>query len=223
MEISIFDVLGPIMIGPSSSHTAGAAKLAYTARKIVGVPFHKVVFYLHGSFAKTYHGHGTDKALVAGALGLKQDSEQLSNSFELAKQEGLFYSFEETELEGRHENTVRMVFTADNGEIHEVTGSSIGGGRILIVNIDGCEVEISGDSPTLIVTQYDKRGVINDISSVLNTNNINIAVMKLTRQGKGDIATTIIETDDDIPPQVVKLISMLPHIISARAITLKEN
>ncbi len=223
MEISIFDVLGPIMIGPSSSHTAGAAKLAYTARKIVGIPFHKVVFYLHGSFAKTYRGHGTDKALVAGALGLKQDSELLSRSFELAEKEGLSYSFVETELEGRHENTVRMVFTMDNGETHEVTGSSIGGGRILIVNIDGCEVEISGDSPTLvIVTQYDKRGVINDISSVLSSNNINIAVMKLTRQGKGDIATTIIETDDLISDRVVKLISMLPNIISARAISLKD-
>jgi len=222
MEISIFDVLGPIMIGPSSSHTAGAAKLAYTARGIVGKPFHKVVFYLHGSFAKTYRGHGTDKALVAGVLGLKQDSEQLSDSFELAAQQGLSYSFEETELEGRHENTVRMVFTTDDGQTHEVTGSSIGGGRIQIVNIDGCEVQISGDSPTLIVTQYDKKGVINAITSVLSGNNINIAVMKLTRQGKGDIATTIIETDDDIPGQVVKLIAMLPHIISAQAISLKH-
>ena len=220
--MNLFDILGPVMVGPSSSHTAGAAKLAYTARKIVGVPFHKVVFYLHGSFAKTYRGHGTDKALVAGALGLKQDSELLSRSFELAEKEGLSYSFVETELEGRHENTVRMVFTMDNGENHEVTGSSIGGGRILIVNIDGCEVEISGDSPTLIVTQYDKRGVINDISSVLSSNNINIAVMKLTRQGKGDIATTIIETDDLISDRVVKLISMLPNIISARAISLKD-
>ncbi len=222
MEISIFDVLGPIMIGPSSSHTAGAAKLAYTAKGIVGKPFHKVVFYLHGSFAKTYRGHGTDKALVAGALGLRQDSELLSESFELAEKQGLSYSFEEVELEGRHENTVRMLFYTDDGETHEVTGSSIGGGRIQIVNIDGREVQISGDSPTLIVTQYDKKGVINDITSVLSGNNINIAVMKLTRQGKGEIATTIIETDDDIPEQVVKLISMLPYIISAQAISPKN-
>ena len=222
MAISIFDVLGPIMIGPSSSHTAGAAKLAYTARGIVGKPFHKVVFCLHGSFAKTYRGHGTDKALVAGVLGLRQDSELLSESFELAEKQGLSYSFEEVELEGRHENTVRMLFYTDDGETHEVTGSSIGGGRIQIVNIDGREVQISGESPTLIVTQYDKKGVINEITSVLSGNHINIAVMKLTRQGKGEIATTIIETDDDIPKQVVKLISMLPYIISAQAISLKN-
>ena len=116
MDISILDVIGPVMIGPSSSHTAGAARLSRTAAAIVGKPFHKVVFGLHGSFAKTYKGHGTDIALLAGAMGIREDDEQLSKAFDLADGCGLSYSFEEIELEGVHENSVCMTFYCDDGD-----------------------------------------------------------------------------------------------------------
>lgn len=220
MNISIFEVIGPVMIGPSSSHTAGAARLARVAREIVGQPFFHVSFGLHGSFAKTFKGHGTDKALVAGALGLFEDDERLSDAFEQARQVGLTYNFYEVELEGMHENSVKFTFSMTDGQFIEVTGSSIGGGQIVIKSINGFETEFTAQSCALIISQYDKKGVISEISRVLADNNINIGIMKLSRETKGEIASCIIETDDLIPQTVVDTLKQIKDVLSVKAINL---
>ena len=130
-EYSVFDILGPVMIGPSSSHTAGAARLGKDARDIVGDDFKAVKFYLHGSFAQTYKGHGTDRALVAGTLGMEPDDEHLRDALNIAKDKGIDFEFIPADLgEDKHPNTVKMVFTMNDGSTKEITGSSIGGGNV---------------------------------------------------------------------------------------------
>ena len=142
MDISIFEAVGPVMIGPSSSHTAGAAKLARAAITIIDEPISHVSFGLFGSFAKTYKGHGTDLALVAGILGLREDDERLTESFSMAQARNITYDFYETELVDVHENSVLMTFTLADGRIRNIVGSSIGGGQILIRKIDGLPLRI---------------------------------------------------------------------------------
>mgnify|MGYP002565457370 CR=1 FL=1 len=211
------------MIGPSSSHTAGAARLARIARLIVAAPFSHVCFALHGSFAKTYRGHGTDRALVAGALGLREDDERLADSFALARQAGLSWEFAEADLGGMHENSVRMTFTLTDGSRQEITGSSIGGGQIVIRSINGFETEYSAQSSALIIRQYDRPGVVSEVSGVLAGHGINIAVMRVSRSARGETAFCIIETDDWIPREVEATLRELPNIISVRAINLIDR
>lgn len=220
MNTSIFKAIGPIMIGPSSSHTAGAAKLAYTARLIVKKPFDHVSFGLHGSFAQTYKGHGTDRALVAGSLGISEDDNRLSNSFELAKKEGITYDFNEIILEGMHENSVKITFTLKDGTQEYVIGSSVGGGMILITNINGFETEFSAQSTTIVISQRDEYGIVNKITSVLAKNRINIGVMRLSRTNKGGTAFCVIETDDIIPEELKAELMKLDQIISVRVINI---
>ena len=208
------------MIGPSSSHTAGAARLARMARLIVAKPFTQVSFGLHGSFAKTYKGHGTDRALVAGALGLWEDDERLGKSFDIAAEKGLSYDFYEIDLDHMHENSVRMTFTCTDGERQEISGSSIGGGQIVISAMNGFDTELSLTSSTLIIFQHDQKGVVSEVSKVLAENDLNIGVMRVSRRSKGDIACCIIETDYDIPPSTVDAIRRLPNIVSAQAVNI---
>ena len=211
------------MIGPSSSNTAGAARLARIARLIVAAPFSHVCFALHGSFAKTYRGHGTDRALVAGALGLREDDERLADSFALARRAGLSWEFTEADLGGMHENSVRMTFTLTDGSRQEITGSSIGGGQIVIRSINGFETEYSAQSSALIIRQYDRPGVVSEVSGVLAGHGINIAVMRVSRSARGETAFCIIETDDWIPREVEATLRELPNIISVRAINLIDR
>lgn len=217
MQVSIFEALGPIMIGPSSSHTAGAARLSRIAAQIAGRSFSRVSFGLHGSFAKTYRGHGTDKALVAGALGLYEDDERLSQSFHLAKERGLRYDFYEIALEGVHENTVKITFYHDDG-ISEIIGSSIGGAQILIREIDGFALDYSAHSAALLLTQRDKKGVISKVTGILADRDINIGVMKVSRRSKGDTAHCILEVDTPIPGDVLAAIRECGDVMQARAI-----
>ena len=218
MNISIFDVLGPVMIGPSSSHTAGAAKLSKAARMIAGGKISHISFGLHGSFAQTYKGHGTDRALVAGALGLEADDEQLADSFELAREIGMGFDFYETELENVHENTVKMTLTMEDGHTTQITGSSIGGGQILITQIDGYDMEISLQLPTIVIMQYDRKGIVTEVSGIMSEHDINIANMKLIRREKGEIACCIIETDEIIPSEVEDSIQKSKNIIYSRVV-----
>lgn len=218
MDISIFDVIGPVMIGPSSSHTAGAAKLAKTARIIVKDEITHVSFRLHGSFAKTGKGHGTDKALVAGALGLSADDESLADSFRLAAKQGISFDFSEEEMENVHENTVRMVFTMKDGSRNEVVGSSIGGGQIKITEINGFVTDMNLQLPTIVLEQYDEKGIVTEVSGIMAEHDLNIANMKLVRRSKGDVACCIIETDDFIPEEIEKSIMENKNVISARVI-----
>jgi L-serine dehydratase len=218
MNLSIFDVLGPIMIGPSSSHTAGAARLARVAALIAGRPVVHASFGLHGSFAKTGRGHGTDRALVAGILGIHEDDERLSSSFEIAKKHNLTFDFYQVELQDMHENSVLFTLTLDNGEKQQIAGSSIGGGQILITRINGFVLSFSAQSPTLLVRQHDQRGVISGISSILARNNINIATMNLSRQSKGMEAFTVIETDQALKASVLDAIRAIDGVHYAQSI-----
>lgn len=218
MEISIFEAIGPLMVGPSSSHTAGAARLGRMAGKLVGQPFSHVDFGLHGSFAKTYQGHGTDLALVAGVLGIYQDDEQLRYAFDIAKERGLTYKFYETEISGAHENTVRMTFHMQDGGTREIIGSSIGGGQIKICSIDGFPLEMSLNMTTLLVLHKDTKGMIYKITRILAANDINIATMKLTRQEKGAMACCVIETDSDITEYVVRELEEITSVHTVKVI-----
>ncbi len=216
----IFDVLGPVMIGPSSSHTAGAEKLGRAARSIAEENIKSVVFYLHGSFAKTYRGHGTDRALVAGILGMEPDDERIKDSFKIAENAGIDVRFVESDLGDVHPNTVRIEITTTDGTLVNVTGSSIGGGNIVVTNINGDTVEFSGEYPVILVKHFDKRGMISKITFALALGNINIATLKVGRTMKGDIATTVIETDNKVSKDVVKELQALDGVLNVKAINL---
>lgn len=223
MDISIFKVIGPVMIGPSSSHTAGAARLGRVAAGIVGGAFDFVSFGLHGSFAKTYRGHGTDRALVAGVLGIFEDDERLKDSFELAEKAGIGFEFYPIELENAHENTVKLTFSMKDGEKQEIIGSSLGGGQIAINSINGFETEISASLSTLVISQNDRSGVISEVSGVLAKNGINIGTMRVSRLAKGLTACCIIETDGWLSADLVDEIKAMPNILSVRAINVDDR
>lgn len=209
---SIFEVLGPIMIGPSSSHTAGAARLGKIARYIANKDIKSVKFYLHGSFAETYRGHGTDRALTAGILGMEPQDENLRYSLVIAKKEGIEIEFIKTNLGNVHPNTVKIEITSSLGMLTSVTGSSLGGGAVIITEINGFHVQITGKYHTLIAKYTDKKGVISTISSILSSNDINIASMKVTRKSKGFEASMIIESDDYISSEIINQIKNLKII-----------
>ncbi len=221
MNISLLDVVGPVMIGPSSSHTAGAAKLAKTARLIYDKPFKKVRFGLGGSFASTYRGHFTDYALVAGAMGMSEDDERLGQSFEIAEKEGVEFVFYPTEIPSNYENTARITFVDENGEEFFVEGASLGGGRILITNINGLACELNATMPTVIVQQQDVKGVVSDVSTILAFNNINIGVMKVSRTSRGDKAFCVIECDDIIPENVIEELRQVNNVLSVVVVNIK--
>ncbi len=202
MNTSIFTVAGPIMIGPSSSHTAGAAKLGRVAKQIVGREFNKVEFYLHGSFEKTGKGHGTDRALLAGVMGICEDDERLPNSFEIAKERGIDFSFDSITLENSHENAVRIIFYMDNEKLSQIEGASIGGGEILITKINGYDVKIRGNLTTIFVRQNDKKGVISHIARILEGASIGGGEILITKINgydvkiRGNLTTIFVRQND---------------------------
>lgn len=217
MSISIFQVAGPVMIGPSSSHTAGAAKLGRIAAKLAD-EFDFVSFGLHGSFAKTGKGHGTDKALLAGVMGIREDDEAIADAYSIADQRKLGYEFHDVELPAIHENSVRISFYKDGGLLCMVDGSSLGGGAVLISRIDDYEVELTGNLPTLFIRQQDKRGVLSHITTVLAEGGINIATMKVSRKNRSEEATCVIEVDDVIDDGIMKGIENYPDIFAVKFI-----
>jgi len=219
MSISIFQVAGPIMIGPSSSHTAGAARLGRIAAKVAG-DFDFVSFGLHGSFAKTGKGHGTDKALLAGVMGIREDDESIAEAYRIADESGLDYEFHEVELPEIHENSVRIAFYKNDELLCQVDGSSVGGGEVLISRIDGYEVELSGNLPTLFIRQQDKRGVLSHITTILAEGGVNIATMKVSRKNRSEEAACVIEVDDVILPEQLKKIENNPNIYAVKFIKL---
>ena len=206
---SVFDVIGPQMIGPSSSHTAGAARLGMVAKKISKGEIMKVSFLLHGSFAKTYRGHGTDKALIAGILGMDPSDENLKYSMEIADEKNLEYEFIETDLGDVHSNTVKIVMVNRDGRKSELIGSSIGGGNIKVIEINGLTVEFAGEYPTLIVRHIDQPSVVANVTKILGNLRINIAFMKVFRQTKGKDAFMIIETDNQISLEIIDKLKLI--------------
>lgn len=212
-SISVFDVLGPNMIGPSSSHTAGADSLAFLAQKMINGPLRKVVFTLYGSFAKTYRGHGTDRALLGGILGFNTDDRRIPDSFRIASERGLEYQFIPNEAaEVSHPNTVDISMTNAAGQTMTVRGESLGGGKIRISKINQVDVDFTGEYSTVIAIHKDTPGVVAHITSCLASENINIAFMKLFREEKGQTAYSIVESDDALPDSVSELIRKNPSV-----------
>jgi L-serine dehydratase len=217
--ISVFDIIGPNMIGPSSSHTAGALRIARLAASIVKHSIVEVKFVLYGSFAQTYQGHGTDRALLGGILGFTTEDYRIKESFAYAQTMGLKYSFEiNTKKQDVHPNTVDILMTDNKGEVTFVTGVSIGGGSAVIKNINGVAIDLSGDYHTLIICHKDLQGTVAYVSNILNDYGINIAFMKLYREKKGDIAYSIIEADQPIALEVIDKIEESKSIINATLI-----
>lgn len=210
--VSLLDIIGPIMVGPSSSHTAGACRLGLLARGLVGGTPHAARIELHGSFARTGEGHGTDKAIVGGLMGFRPDDERLRTALEIADREHLDYRFEKTTIdEEAHPNTVRM--TVERGDRRSVMiGSSLGAGRVLVTEIDGFPVDISGTHDTIVLVAEDVPGSIARIAGILADALINIATLRLTRQRRGGDAFMVIEVDEPPGETVRDAIRALPWV-----------
>lgn len=201
--ISVFDVLGPNMIGPSSSHTAGAAVIAFLAQKMINGPLTRVRFTLYGSFAKTYRGHGTDRALLGGIMGFATDDMRIRDSFTIAKEIGLDFSFEANEMETDvHPNTVDITMENAQGQCMSIRGESLGGGKVMITEINHVKVSFTGEYSAAIVIHQDKPGVAAHITKCLSDRNVNIAFMRLFREKKGHTAYTIVESDGRLPEDI---------------------
>lgn len=210
---SIFDIVGPTMVGPSSSHTAGAVRVGYICQKLFGRPIKHVDFLLHGSFATTYKGHGTDIALVAGILGMNPSNPQIPQAFDLATAQAITWKFSTGDIGDVHPNSVKVTITGVDGSTHYYIGASLGGGKAKIIAIDDLEVNINGDLTTLIAKHSDRPGFVADVSRILANNNINIASMKLFREEKGANAVLVIETDVDIDADSLEALGQVKHLL----------
>ncbi len=213
-NFSVFDIIGPRMTGPSSSHTAGAVRMAHVARHIAGMRVSKAEFVLYGSFAETGKGHGTDKALIAGALGMAPDDARIKDAYRIARELGVQVDVEFSDLPMPHPNTARICIYDEEGHLTQVIGQSVGGGNIMITEINGLNVELTGDYPTLIVQHHDEPGVIAEVSHVLSQLKVNIAFMRVFRHGKGEDAYMTIETDQPITTEMLNMIRALCHSIN---------
>lgn len=212
--MNVFDILGPVMIGPSSSHTAGAARIGRITLALLGAPAVKADIFLHGSFAKTYKGHGTDKALIAGVMGMDSDDERIRHSLQLAKEGGMEFAFHETEIPGAHPNTARVTVTGAQGGTAVIQGASIGGGNILITEINGMAVSFTGQYNTLLVLHYDKPGTIAAVTNFMAYSEVNIGNFRLSRPKKGGEAVMTIEVDGDVSDALISSLRILPNIIN---------
>lgn len=218
-ELSVFDIIGPNMIGPSSSHTAGALKIAKVAYKLAPLKLKKVTFILYGSFAKTYRGHGTDRALVAGLLGMSEEDERIKEAFTYAKEAGLNYEFITSDDHHiKHPNTVDIIMKDNEENTISITGSSIGGGAISIDKVNGMEVFFNGEYHTLLISHQDQPGLAAHITQCLSEQSINIAYMRVYRENKGKMASTIIEADEPICSEVIASISANEWVQYAKVI-----
>ncbi|HEP1374530.1 L-serine dehydratase subunit beta [Streptococcus pyogenes] len=209
---SVFDIIGPVMIGPSSSHTAGAVRIGKVVHSIFGDIPDEVTFHLYNSFAKTYRGHGTDKALVAGIMGMDTDNPDIKNSLEIAHQKGIkIYWDILKDSNAPHPNTVKIsVKKAD--KTLSVTGVSIGGGNIQVTELNGFSVSLSMNTPTIVTVHKDIPGMIAKVTDILSSNNINIATMNVTRESAGEKATMIIEVDSRECQEAANQIAKIPRI-----------
>ena len=213
--LNVFDIVGPVMIGPSSSHTAGAVRIGRVARALLGCEPVNAQILLHGSFAKTYKGHGTDKALIAGIMGMATDDERIRFSPRLAEEAGLSVSILPTEIDGAHPNTALITLTDATGRTVSVQGASVGGGNILVTKVNGMDVHISGQYNTLIVLHQDTPGIIAAVTELLAESQVNICNFRLSRQKKGGVAVMTIEMDGGLDPALNGRIEALPHILSS--------
>ncbi|HWT26297.1 MAG TPA: L-serine ammonia-lyase, iron-sulfur-dependent subunit beta [Mobilitalea sp.] len=221
--MNVFDIMGPVMVGPSSSHTAGAVKIGFTARQLLHEEIKSADIYLHGSFLATGKGHGTDKALIAGLLGMKPDDERIPGSFQIADEKGMVYSFSGIELRDVHPNTVLLKLIGQQGRKLEIVASSIGGGAIMICQIDGLEANFCACYPTLIVHNVDQPGHVSDVTSMLGHKSINIATMQLYRDKRGGNAVMILECDQEIPVEALDWLRRLEGVVKVTYLSMEEK
>lgn len=208
-----FDIIGPVMVGPSSSHTAGAVKIGNIARRLLGEPVKRAEILFHGSFLTTGKGHGTDRALVAGLLGFAVDDTRIADSFRYADEAGMVYRLAGIDLGDVHPNSVRLILTGRDGHSLQLTAASVGGGSILVTEIDGLSVSFSGASPTLIVSNEDKPGRVNEVTSLLGQGDVNVAAMQLHRAERGGCAVMVLECDQEVPAEMIEKLSLLEGIL----------
>ena len=221
--MNLYDIIGPVMVGPSSSHTAGAVKIGYVSRKLMAQPIVKAQILLYGSFLATGKGHGTQIAIVAGLLGMKTDDSRIPESFRLAREAGMEISFGEAELKDAHPNSAQLILTGADGKELEIVGESIGGSRINIASIDGLSANFSGDYPTLIVHNLDQPGHVAEVTSMLSHKSVNIATMQLYRAGRGGHAVMVIECDQEVPRESIQWLSHLEGIEKVTYYSLEEK
>jgi L-serine dehydratase len=212
--VSLLDIIGPVMVGPSSSHTAGACRLGLLARGLVGGTPERARIELHGSFARTGEGHGTDKAVVGGLMGFRPDDERLRTALDIAEREGLDYRLEKTSLGEAgevHPNTVRLTVERA-GRQSVMTGSSLGAGRVLVTEIDGYPVEVTGNYHTIVLVAADVKGSIARIANILSDHDLNIATLKVSRRQRGGDAFMVYEIDEQPGEAVRDAVRALPWV-----------
>ncbi len=216
--MNVFDIIGPVMIGPSSSHTAGAVRLGRVVNKLIdGKPLEKVEITLSGSFAQTYRGHGTDRALLAGIMGYHSYSKEIRDALEIARQRGIVFVFLRENIKGAHPNTARIRYYLSGGEEGEMQGASIGGGNIIVHEVNGMEVSFTGENNTILIMHQDKPGVIAAVTQLMHFEyaDLNISSFHLTRESKGGNAIMTIEIDGQPPEGLMESLRNIPLVANA--------
>ncbi|MED4581818.1 L-serine ammonia-lyase, iron-sulfur-dependent subunit beta [Brevibacillus choshinensis] len=216
---SVFDIIGPIMVGPSSSHTAGAARIGRVARKLFGKQPKRAEISFYGSFAKTYKGHGSDVATVAGILDFDTSDLRLKNSLVIAEKAGMEVSLTTSEILTEHPNTARIKLSDDQASI-EVVGVSIGGGKIEVLEVNGFTLQLGFDSPTMLVLHEDRFGMIAAVAKVLTQHRINVGLMEVSRHDRGSRALMAIETDAPVSVEVLEEIRQIPYVFDVSLLSL---
>ena len=219
--MDLFDLIGPIMVGPSSSHTAGAVRIGLACRRILGEEIAEADITLSGSFAATGRGHGTDKAIVAGLLGMTPDDVRVPDSFLYAREKGLVFSFAFGEIPMSHPNTARLQLRGVSGARSDIEAASVGGGRIEIRRIGDMALRFSAEQPTLIIRNEDKPGTVAEVSRILSEEKINIATFNVNRNSRGGTAVMVIECDTPLTEALLARIRALPGIL--RAVYINED
>lgn len=218
-----FDIIGPVMVGPSSSHTAGAVKIGNISQKLLGTSVRKADIFFHGSFLATGKGHGTDRALVAGLLGFPVDDPRIPDSFRYAAEAGMEFHLSGIDLGDVHPNSVKLLLSGDEGKKIEIVAASVGGGAIRVTEIDGLPANFSGDYPTLVVNNLDQPGHVTEITSMLSHKSINIATMQLYRSSKGGHAVIVLECDQEVPADAIRWLAHLEGILKVTYLGLADT
>jgi L-serine dehydratase len=211
---SVFEVIGPIMIGPSSSHTAAAVRIGQISRALLGEPVSEAIIQLHGSYALTGKGHGTDKAVIAGLLGYDAADERIKQSLTIAKEQGMNVKFQKVDLgEDYHPNTLRLLIAGASGTHFEITAISVGGGNISLIEINGLPIQLSGEYHTLITIHNDRPGIVAKASALIAQSKVNISTMHVSRQRRGGLAAMAVEMDQPLPSEAIKKLEDQAQIV----------
>lgn len=221
--MDIFDIIGPVMVGPSSSHTAGAVRIGYISQKLMGEQIKEANILLYGSFLDTGKGHGTNKAIVAGLLGMQPDDMRIPHSMEIAEKKGIKVTFGKSTLKEAHPNSAQIILTGISGKQLEVVGESLGGSRINIAQIDGITTNFLGDYPTLVVHNQDQPGHVSEVTSMLAHKSVNIATMQLYRSNRGGDAVMVLECDQEIPREGIEWLKKVEGITKVTYLSQKGD